>query len=75
MTDLEQTQEWANKVTPREIEIIVLLRHGFSTPEIAQELMITADTVECHRHNIMKKTGLKNSCHIVATYIIAGVIA
>jgi len=62
-------------VTEREIQIINLIKEGFSSKEIASQLNISLKTVEVHRHNILKKLKLKNSASLVnfinntATYI------
>jgi DNA-binding NarL/FixJ family response regulator len=64
-----------NALTEREIQIINLIKEGFSSKEIANQLSISLKTVEVHRHNILKKLKLKNSASLVnfinntATYI------
>ena len=64
-----------NALTEREIQIINLIKEGFSSKEIASQLNISLKTVEVHRHNILKKLKLKNSASLVnfinntATYI------
>jgi DNA-binding NarL/FixJ family response regulator len=64
-----------NALTEREIEIINLIREGFSSREIAARLNISLKTVEVHRHNVLKKLKLKNAASLVnfinstATYI------
>lgn len=40
---------------PREREILQLLAEGHTSPEIARRLHISANTVETHRRNIMRK--------------------
>lgn len=50
----------------REIEIIKLIREGLSSKEIADRLSISARTAEVHRHNILKKLGLKNTASLVS---------
>lgn len=52
-------------LTPREIEVIRLIGKEMSTSEIAKELFISIGTVETHRHNILKKLGLKNSVGLI----------
>lgn len=45
----------------RELEISELLSQNLSSKEIAQQLNISNHTVDTHRRNILKKTGLKNT--------------
>lgn len=56
-------------LTSREIEIIKLIAKEYSSTDIGKELYISVGTVETHRHNILKKLGLKNSIG-VAKYAI-----
>jgi DNA-binding NarL/FixJ family response regulator len=56
----EISQEF-NQLTEREIEIIKLITNELSSQEIAEKLFIAPKTVETHRHNILKKLGLKNT--------------
>jgi DNA-binding NarL/FixJ family response regulator len=55
-----------NSLTKREIQIIKLLKNGFSSKEIAASLQIAHATVEGHRHNILKKLKLKNTATLVS---------
>jgi DNA-binding NarL/FixJ family response regulator len=54
-----------NTLTEREMQIINLIKEGFSSKEIASSLNISLKTVEVHRHNILKKLKLKNSASLV----------
>lgn len=49
----------------REIEIIRLIKEGLSSKEIAARLHISSRTAEVHRHNILKKLGLKNTASLI----------
>jgi len=49
----------------REIEIIRLIKEGLSSKEIAARLNISIRTAEVHRHNILKKLGLKNTASLI----------
>ena len=49
----------------REIQVVRLIKEGLSSKEIAASLNITVRTIEVHRHNILKKLGLKNTASLV----------
>lgn len=51
----EKTGEPANKLTPREREVLQLVAEGQTNKEIADILSISERTVEKHRANLMKK--------------------
>ncbi len=48
------------KLSSREIEILQLLREGYSNKEISQKLFLSELTVKTHRKNIMAKMDAKN---------------
>lgn len=58
-------QSGLNALSHREIEIIRLIKNGFSSKEIAEKLNISVKTVEVHRYNILKKLNLKNTAALV----------
>ena len=43
------------KLTPREIEILLLVAEGLTASEIAEALFISVKTVESHKSNMMEK--------------------
>lgn len=49
----------------REKEIVRLIMAELTSPEIAEKLNISLNTVETHRRNIMHKLGTKNTAGIV----------
>lgn len=53
------------KLTLREVEIVKLLSEGLTSQQMADRLFISPRTVETHRANLMKKTGVKNSIELV----------
>ena len=53
-------------LTPREVEILGLLAEGFMNPEIAEKLVLSVRTVETHRANIQRKTGIKSRAELIA---------
>jgi DNA-binding NarL/FixJ family response regulator len=58
-------QKGIHSLTPREIEIISLIKKGDTSKEIAASLYLSTKTVEVHRYNILKKLKLKNSVSLV----------
>jgi two-component system invasion response regulator UvrY len=63
--DEENEQDGFNSLSEREIEIIGLLKKGYSSKEIAEPLNISVKTVDVHRYNILKKLNLRNTAAMV----------
>jgi two-component system invasion response regulator UvrY len=60
--DLHNEKE---ELTPRETEIIALLKTGCTSGEIATQLGISIQTVQVHRQHILKKLKLKNVAELI----------
>jgi PAS domain S-box-containing protein len=60
------TEPEPRALTRREREIVRLVAHGSSGPEIAGELRIAHDTVRTHVRNAMTKLGARSRAHLVA---------
>jgi DNA-binding CsgD family transcriptional regulator len=56
-------------LTPREAEVVGLIRNGLSTKEIAEFLHIALPTVQTHRNMIRKKMGLRGSNTNLTSYL------
>jgi PAS domain S-box-containing protein len=54
------------QLSEREREIVRLVSHGHTGPEIAEELQIAHDTVRTHVRNAMAKAGARSRAHLVA---------
>lgn len=61
-------------LTKREIEIIEWIAEGLSNVKIAEKLNISNRTVDTHRTNILKKTGVKNVAELVKYSIVNKII-
>lgn len=53
------------KLTPREVEIIRLIKDGLSSPQIAQKINLSQHTIDTHRKNIHAKLGIKTVADLV----------
>jgi two-component system response regulator NreC len=61
-------------LTAREVEVLGLIALGYMNPEIADQLVLSVRTVETHRANIQRKTGLSTRAELVAYAIENGLV-
>jgi PAS domain S-box-containing protein len=61
-------------LSAREREVVRLVALGASGPEIADELMISHNTVRTHVRNAMTKAGARSRAHLVARVIGEGLV-
>lgn len=61
-------------LTDRELEVLRLVALGYSNPEIAKQMFISARTVETHRANLQTKLGLSGRPELVRYALERGVI-
>jgi len=61
-------------LTPRESEVVKLIAEGHSNREIADELTISAKTVERHRANILSKLGMHDRVELTRYAIRSGLV-
>jgi len=60
-------------LSDREREILYLIALGHTSPEIADQLHITHNTVRTHARNAMEKTGARSRAHLVAKALGEGI--
>lgn len=72
--DVEEQEPTADDLTPREQEVLTLIAQGLSNAEIADQLVISAKTVDRHRENIMRKLNLHNRVDLVKYALRKGLI-
>lgn len=63
-----------DRLSKREVEILLAICRGLSTQEIADELFISKRTVDKHRANILEKSGCKNTASLVVYAIKNGIV-
>jgi DNA-binding NarL/FixJ family response regulator len=61
-------------LTPREIELLGFVQQGLSNLAIAQQLLISENTVKYHLKNIFQKLGVQNRTEAVAHAYRAGLL-
>jgi DNA-binding NarL/FixJ family response regulator len=54
-----------NRVTDRELDVLKLIVEELTSRQIAEKLFISERTVETHRKNLMRKTGVNNVIGLV----------
>ena len=55
----------ADRLTPREREIVQLISEGLTSKEVAARLDVSVRTVDAHRANVMSKLGLRSVSELV----------
>ncbi|MBN2255956.1 MAG: helix-turn-helix transcriptional regulator, partial [Deltaproteobacteria bacterium] len=59
-----------SKLTPREIEILILVKEGRSTKDISRILHTSQRTIDFQRNSIRKKLGINSSKINLRTFIM-----
>jgi DNA-binding CsgD family transcriptional regulator len=52
-------------ISKREHQVLLLMTKGLNSPEIAEKLFISYNTVENHKRNLRKKTNTKTSAELI----------
>ena len=66
--------EIEDPLTPRERQVVKLIAEGYSSAEIATELVISRKTVDHHRANILEKLGIRNVAELTRYAIRRGLL-
>ncbi len=78
MSDYLKNQEGGaaanDPLTPRERQVLKLIAAGKSTREIAEELVLSSNTVQTHRLHIMEKLNLHKRSELIKYAIRRGLI-
>ena len=63
------------KLTPREIEVLILVAHGRTSSEIGEALQIGRRTVESHRASMSSKLGARTQAALIRYAIERGLVS
>ncbi len=61
-------------LTPRELEVLKLVAEGWSSQRIADALVISTNTVDRHRQNLLEKLGLHDRVELTRYAIRRGLV-
>ena len=70
-----EAEEALARLSARERQVLVLLAHGHTHAEMAEQLGISVKTVETHRARLSEKLGLKTRADLVRLALDAGLLA
>ena len=62
------------ELTRRERQIVEMLARGSTGEQIAQELVLSPETVQKHVHNAKRKIGAETRAHLIALAMTRGLI-
>lgn len=63
-----------HELSPREIEVLILITKGMINKEIAERLNISLTTVISHRKNITEKLGIKSVSGLAIYAVLHGYV-
>ena len=72
--EVEPVKKTDLDVTPREKEILDLLAKGYTTPQIAEGLGLSAETVKWYRKKLLVKFDVANVAELVIRAKAGGII-
>jgi DNA-binding CsgD family transcriptional regulator len=75
MSDSEKTDSRLRRLSPRELTILKLVALGVSSKEIAARIGISIRTVDFHRANLIRKTGLHSVADLTRLAVSANLLS
>jgi len=62
------------ELTAREKQVLEMLSYGYSSKEIGAQIFISANTVEYHRKQLLRKTGTRNVAELIGKAFRIGLL-
>lgn len=62
------------KLSPRELEVVIMLACGCNNAEVADQLGISSKTIDTHRSNAIKKIGARNNSDLTRFALLHGLV-
>lgn len=72
--EVNQQEEVDSGLSKREFEILQMIARGHSSKNIAEQLFLSVHTVNSHRKNILKKTGVKSPAALIVYAMENGIV-
>jgi DNA-binding CsgD family transcriptional regulator len=66
---LDKSPSPEHLLTPRELDVLLIMAEGATNGEIARRLVIAGSTVQSHVKSILRKLGARNRTQAVAIYL------
>lgn len=63
-----------SQLTPRELEVLRCLARGTSNRDIAEQMVLSVNTIRCHVQNLMMKLGAHSKLEAVSKAVRQGII-
>lgn len=70
----DEVTDVLTSLTSREIDVLKLIAHEYSSAQIADKLFVSLNTVETHRKNLFKKLNVKNSLGLIKFALKHGLV-
>ncbi|WP_256004029.1 helix-turn-helix transcriptional regulator [Pedobacter deserti] len=67
-------EQFNRLLSPRELQVLQLIKAGLRSKEIADKLLLSINTVNRHRQNILKKLNVTNAMEACSVAVVTGLV-
>jgi two-component system response regulator FixJ len=72
--EIRKLKKRVSQLTPRELEVMILIAKGFSSKEIGKQLNISNRTIDVHRAKLMDKMEATDLAELTVMVMHCGLI-